>query len=64
MKQTVLNYSAMFRKEPERGYTVKIASLPGCVTYGKTIEEGEKMAADAIQIYIASLKKHDEPVPK
>jgi len=37
--------------------------LPGCVTYGKDLIEAKKMAVDAIKSYIASLKKHKEPVP-
>ena len=40
-----------------------VPSLPGCVTYGKTLEEAKEMAKDAIRGYIASLKKHREPVP-
>lgn len=36
---------------------------PGCVTYGKDLIEAKKMALDAIKSYIASLKKHKEPVP-
>lgn len=63
MKQVIFNYNAMFKKEPEGGYTVKIPSLPGCVTYGKTLEAAKKMAADAIQAYISSLRKHGEPIP-
>jgi len=35
----VLNYRILLRKEPEGGYTVMVPSLPGCVTYGETIEE-------------------------
>jgi len=52
-----LGYRITLRKEPERGYTVLVPSLPGCVTYGKTVEEAIDMARDAIAGYIeASLK--------
>ena len=30
---------------------------------GKTLEEAKAMAIDAIQGYIASLRKHDDPIP-
>lgn len=63
MKHMIFNYNVLFRKEKEGGYTVKVPSLPGCITYGKTLEEAKKMAADAIQAYIASLEKHGEPIP-
>lgn len=56
-------YSVILKSEPEGGYTAIVPSLPGCVTYGKTIEEAQKMAQDAIHAYIASLRKHKETVP-
>ena len=34
----VLNYRIFLRKEPEGGFTVTVPSLPGCVTYGKTMD--------------------------
>ncbi len=37
--------------------------LPGCVTYGETIEEAIDMAKEAIELYIESLKEHGEVIP-
>jgi antitoxin HicB len=59
----VLSYRVLLRKEPEGGYTVVIPSLPGCVTYGDTIEEAIKRAKEAIGLYIDSLKEHGEEIP-
>jgi len=53
----------MLRPEPEGGYTVLVPSLPGCVSYGKNLKEAKAMAADAIQAYLESLKKHRESIP-
>jgi len=61
MKKIV--YNLVFKPEPEGGYTVIVPSLPGCVTYGKDLNEAKKMAKDAIKAYVSSLKKHKEPVP-
>lgn len=58
-----LSYRILLRKEPEGGYTVIVPSLPGCVTYGHTIEEAIQMGKEAIQLYIESLKEHGEEVP-
>ncbi len=58
-----LNYNVIFRSEPEGGFTVMVPSLPGCVTYGRNLQEAKKMAVDAIKGYIASLKKHGESIP-
>jgi len=59
----LLSYKVLLRKEPEGGYTVIVPSLPGCVTYGDTIEEAIEMAKEAIELYIESLKKHGEEIP-
>ena len=59
----LLNYRILLRKEPEGGYTVIVPSLPGCITYGNTVEEAISMAKEAIEIYIESLEKHGEEVP-
>ncbi len=58
-----MNYRILLRKEPEGGYTVTVPSLPGCITYGETIEESIKMAREAIEVYIESLKAHGEDRP-
>jgi predicted RNase H-like HicB family nuclease len=59
----ILNYRVLLQKEPEGGYTVIVPILPGCVTYGETIEEAKKMAKDAISLYIESLTAHNEEIP-
>jgi len=53
----------MFRPEPEGGFTAIVPSLPGCVSYGKSLTEAQRMVQDAIEGYIESLKKHHEPIP-
>mgnify|MGYP002685389873 CR=1 FL=1 len=58
-----LTYNIIFRPEPEGGFTVLVPSLPGCITYGKDLQEAKKMAIDAIKGYVSSLKKHKEPIP-
>ena len=63
MKQKVLNYTAVFQKEPEGGYTVFIPILPGRVSYGKDLEEAKKMISEAISLYIESLSNHKEEIP-
>ncbi len=60
--ETTLTYKIMLRPEPEGGYTVTVPALPGCVTYGATREEANRMAEDAIRAYIESMKKHGEEI--
>lgn len=59
----ILQYNVIFRPEAEGGFSVIVPSLPGCITYGKDLAEAKEMAVDAIKGYIASLKKHKEPIP-
>jgi len=57
-----LSYRIILRPEPEGGFTIIVPTLPGCVTYGETLEEAKEMAIDAIKAYLESLKKHNEPI--
>jgi predicted RNase H-like HicB family nuclease len=59
----IISYRILLRKEPEGGYTVTVPSLPGCVTYGESIEEATEMAKEAIELYLESLKSHNEEIP-
>ena len=59
----VLNYRILLREEDEGGYTVLVPSLPGCVTYGETMEEAVNMAKEAIELYLESLYQHGETIP-
>jgi predicted RNase H-like HicB family nuclease len=63
MAKAHCRYNIMLRPEPEGGYTALVPALPGCVTYGRTVDEAREMARDAISGYIASLRKHKDPVP-
>ena len=64
LTQKVLKYTVIFEPAEEGGYVVSVPALPGCVTEGDTLEEAIEMVKDAISGYIASLKKHREPIPE
>ncbi len=55
-------FQIVFRPEPEGGYTVIVPSLPGCVTFGETLEEAKRMAKEAIELYVETLREKDEEV--
>ncbi|MBE3093269.1 MAG: type II toxin-antitoxin system HicB family antitoxin [Chloroflexi bacterium] len=59
----ILNYKILLKKEPEGGFTVFTPSLPGCITYGDTLDEAIEKAKEAIELYIESLKAHGEEIP-
>lgn len=63
MTMSTLTYRVLLKREPEGGYTVTVPSLPGCVTYGDTIEEAVEMAREAIELYLESLREDGEEIP-
>ncbi|MBK7382420.1 MAG: type II toxin-antitoxin system HicB family antitoxin [Flavobacteriales bacterium] len=58
-----LTYRILMTREPEGGFTVNVPALPGCVTFGETIEHAMAMAKEAIELYVETLQAEGEPVP-
>jgi len=50
--------------DDEKGYTVIVPALPGCVTQGSTKEEALANAKEAIRTHVEGLKKAGETVPE
>jgi antitoxin HicB len=63
MQKTHFHYNIIVRLEREGGFTAMVPALPGCVTYGRSLEQARTMAKDAITGYIESLRKHNERIP-
>jgi len=57
-------FQLVFQAEPEGGYTVTVPALQGCVTYGATFEEAQKMAREAIELCLEVLAEEGEPIPE
>jgi len=55
-------FHIIFRQEPEGGYTAMLPSLPGCISFGETLEEAEKMIQEAIDVYLEVQAERDEQV--
>lgn len=52
-----------FRDGDREGYNVIVPALPGCITWGRTLEEARLMAYDAIRCYLEGLIKDGDPIP-
>lgn len=59
-----MQYYAIFTPEPEGGYTVQVPSLPGCISYGETLPEAEKMIQEAIELYLETEKEEKKYTPR
>jgi predicted RNase H-like HicB family nuclease len=57
-----LRYKIMLRKEEDGTYTVIVPSLPGCLTFGRTVEEALAMAKEAIEGFVACIITRGEEV--
>jgi len=58
-----MKYRTIIEQDEDGNYTAQCPVLPGCVSEGKTREEVLANVKDAIRGYLASLKKHNEPIP-
>ncbi|MBT8108198.1 MAG: type II toxin-antitoxin system HicB family antitoxin [Gammaproteobacteria bacterium] len=44
-------------------YSAYVPDLPGCIATGETLEEVEKLMAEAIEFHIEGLKEDGLPIP-
>lgn len=56
-------YRILIRKESEGTYTAIVPALPGCITWGESIEHAIEMVKEAIAAYVEVLKVEGEPIP-
>lgn len=56
-------YRVLLTPEPEGGFTVSVPALPGCITYGESIDHALSMAKEAIELYVETLEAEGDPVP-
>ena len=59
----IMRYRIMIEPDEDGVFVAECPSLPGCISQGQTREAAIANIRDAIQGYIASLEKHNEPVP-
>jgi len=60
----IYTYRVIIEPDEKNTFHGYVPALPGCHTWGETIEEAKKNLKDAIRAYIASLIVDKEPIPK
>ena len=58
-----MKYRVLIETDEDGMFIAECPALPGCISQGKTRDEALANISDAIRGYLASLKKHNEPVP-
>ena len=56
-------YRVVIEQDEDGVYIAECPTLPGCISQGGTRDEAITNIKDAIAGYVASLKKHGEPIP-
>ena len=63
MKHTRMRYTVLMNRNEDRGYTVTVPALPGCVSEGEDWDSALKNIGEAITGYIETLSLLEKPVP-
>ena len=58
-----MKYRIILEQDDDGMFVAECPSLPGCISQGKNRQEAIKNIKDAINGYLESLKKHNEPIP-
>ena len=61
---TEYNYTVVFERAPEGGYSVVVPAMPEICTFGETLEEAREMARDGIRCVLESARETGEPIPQ
>jgi antitoxin HicB len=58
-----MKYRVYLEPDEDGVFVATCPALPGCVSQGRTRSEATANIREAIEGYIGSLQKHNEPVP-
>jgi len=58
-----MKFRILIETDEDGVFIAECPTLPGCISQGKTRNEAVKNIQDAIEGYLESLKKHNEPIP-
>ena len=57
-----LSYLAILEKQKD-GYSVFFPDLPGCISWGKDLEEAQEKAKEALELHLYGLEKEKLKIP-
>ncbi len=63
LKQKIHDYTAILEPIRGGGFTVSFPDFPGCVTFGTSFEHAQKMARDALGLWLEELVASKEEIP-
>lgn len=58
-----MKFRVIIEQDEDGMFIAECPSLPGCISQGKTRQEALQNIKEAIEGYLESLQKHNEPIP-
>jgi len=58
-----MKFRVLIEPDEDGVFVASCPSLPGCHSQGKTRSEAMANIREAIELYVESLRTHDEPIP-
>jgi predicted RNase H-like HicB family nuclease len=58
-----MRYRVLIEQDEDGFFVAEVPALPGCISQGDTRDEALANSREAIAWYLASLEKHQEPIP-
>jgi predicted RNase H-like HicB family nuclease len=63
IKQRILTYPAIFHSSGKDMIEVSFPDFPGCVTFGRNLEEARNKAQEVLELWLAELQSNGEEIP-
>jgi len=60
---SIMKYRVVLQRDEDGVFVATCPSLPGCISQGKTRKQALSNIKDAMNGYLKSLEKHNEPIP-
>jgi predicted RNase H-like HicB family nuclease len=56
-------FPALFEPNPNGGYSVSFPDLPGCISYGITLEETLRASREALELHLYGMEEEGLEIP-
>lgn len=58
-----VTYLAVLEPETDGSYSIFFPDLPGCFSYGKDLDEAQRMATEAASLHVYGMEQDNEEIP-
>lgn len=62
-RMSEITYLGVFEPADDGGFSVYFPDLPGCASYGDTLDEAQSNARDALALHLYGMEKDGDPIP-